>query len=120
MLEVKVKMPLEEFLFPDEEVQITFDSRDLIKYAKTKYQIFFTNRRLILFARTGLILKRDNIVSIAFQDVIKLDYKEKGLRKKGYCVVATPLMKYGFEGNPQVTKELIKHLQRFIPKREES
>jgi hypothetical protein len=71
----------------------------------------------MLYARTGLILKRDNIISLAYQDIIRLDYQEKGIFKKGYCFVATPLMKYKFEGNPSVIRELIKSLQKYIPTR---
>lgn len=111
-------MSVEEFLFPNEEIQITFRESDLVEYAKTKYQVFFTNQRLVLFARTGLIFKRDNIVSIAYQDIIQMDYREKGLRKKGHALVATPLMKYTFAGNPQVVREMIKYLQRFIPRKD--
>jgi len=47
-----------------------------------------------------------------------MDYREKGLRKKGYGLVATPLMKYTFAGSPQVIREMIKYLQRFIPKKD--
>ena len=110
-------MSVSEFLFPREEIQLSFNADDLIEYAKTRYQVYFTDQRLVLYARTGLLLKRDNVVTIAFQDVLKLDYKERGLRKKGYCVVVTPLMKYEFRGKPEVVRELIKHLQKFIPTR---
>jgi len=110
-------MSIQEFLFPHEEIQASFDSNELIQYAKTNYQVFFTNQRLILYARTGLILKRDNVISLAYQDIIRLDYQEKGIIKRGYCLVATPLMKYKFEGNPSIIRELMKCLQKYIPTR---
>ena len=100
-----------------ETIQTTFGLEKLVAYAKTPYQVHFTNNRLLLFARTGLILKRESVVTIAYEDVIKLDYREKGIFKKGHAIVQTPLQKYEFEGDTQVIKALIQQLQKLVPTR---
>jgi len=52
-------VPLEEFLFSNEEIE--YSTLPEIEYAGDKnFQFFVTNQRAILFARRGLIFKRDH------------------------------------------------------------
>ena len=70
-------MPLQDFLLPQENVK--FHSNSLIRYGGKKYSVLLTDKRIILFAQRGHILKTDDIVSERLDRLQGLEYSEKGL-----------------------------------------
>jgi hypothetical protein len=70
-------MPLQDFLLPLENVK--FYSTSLVRYANKKYRVLITDKRIILFAQRGHILKSDDIVSERLDKTLGLEYAEKGL-----------------------------------------
>jgi hypothetical protein len=109
-------MPLEEFLFPNET--ITFSTRPTIEYAgNTGFQLFTTDQRLMLFARRGLVFKRDHIISIRLPDILEITYAEKGIFKKGLLSIQTKEKKTEFKGDTETVKEVAKILQNYLEKR---
>lgn len=69
-------MPLQDFLLPQENVK--FHSNSLVRYGDKRYKVLITDKRIILFAQRGHILKSDDIVSERLDRLQGLEYSEKG------------------------------------------
>ena len=70
-------MALQDFLLPLENVK--FHSKTKVLYADKSYHILITDKRLILYAQRGHILKSDDIVSENLDRIEGIEYSEKGL-----------------------------------------
>ena len=109
-------MPLEEFLFPNEEIE--YSTLPEIEYAGDKsFQFFMTDQRAILFARRGLVFKRDHIISRAISEIAEIAYKEKGMFKKGYLFIKSEKGNLEFKGKTEIVKEITKLLQNKLETR---
>jgi len=51
-------MAIEDYLTPGEEIR--FSSSTKMRYGEKQYQVFITNKRLIMYARRGKIIKSDD------------------------------------------------------------
>lgn len=104
-------MPLDDYLLPKEEIK--FQSEAGVNYAGKRYQVIVTDSRLLLYARRGMVLKRDDVVTEKLSD-IQVKYKETGmLRKKGVIEVHGKT-KYPLEGNPEEMKALYQSIIKFL------
>jgi len=109
-------VPLEEFLFPNEEIE--YSTLPEIEYAGDKsFQFFMTDQRAILFARRGLVFKRDHIISRAISEIAEIAYKEKGMFKKGYLFIKSEKGNLEFKGKTEIVKEITKLLQNKLETR---
>jgi len=70
-------MPLEDFLIPGEEIK--FQSTQEIQYGDKKYRVIVTNKRIMLYARRGLLFKGDDVVTVKLDELQGIKYKEKGI-----------------------------------------
>lgn len=110
------QVPLEEFLFPNEEIE--YSTLPEIEYAGDKsFQFFMTDQRAILFARRGLVFKRDHIISRAISEIAEIAYKEKGMFKKGYLFIKSEKGNLEFKGKTEIVKEITKLLQNKLETR---
>ncbi|MGB9705168.1 MAG: hypothetical protein ACPL3C_06945 [Pyrobaculum sp.] len=101
-------MPIEEFLLPSEEIYIRGVT---VQYGNNIYEVFITNLRLLLYARRGLILKKDDLVSIKLSDIQNIQYREEGLiNKKGILIVDLIDRRISLIGSPQGMKTLYQNL----------
>ena len=69
-------MPLQDFLLPSENVK--FYSTSFVRYGIKKYRVLITDKRLILYAQRGYIIKSDDIVSEGLDRIQGLEYSERG------------------------------------------
>ena len=107
---------MEEFLFPNEEIE--YSTLPEIEYAGDKsFQFFMTDQRAILFARRGLVFKRDHIISRAISEIAEIAYKEKGMFKKGYLFIKSEKGNLEFKGKTEIVKEITKLLQNKLETR---
>lgn len=60
-------MPLEDYLLPGEEIR--FHSNRNVMYSGKQYELLVTNKRLLLYAKRGLLLKRGNVVSVKLEEM---------------------------------------------------
>jgi hypothetical protein len=70
-------LALKDFLLPLENIK--FQSETLIHYASKKYKVVITDKRFILYAQRGHILKSDDIISERLDSLGGLEYSEKGI-----------------------------------------
>lgn len=73
-------MPLQDFLLPLENVK--FYSKSSVRYGSKKYHVLITDKRIILFAQRGHLLRSDDIVSERLDRLQGLEYSEKGIMFK--------------------------------------
>lgn len=105
-------MPLEDFLLPGEDVR--FQSHKNVKYGDTDYKVIVTNKRIILYAQRGLLLKKDDVVTIKLDELQGMKYKEKGLvGKTGIIEVHGKTLVY-LTGPAGEMKTLYQQLLQFI------
>ena len=53
-------MSFEDYLIPGEEVRFRSTSR--VMYGKKDYQVVVTNKRILLYAQRGMVVKKDDLV----------------------------------------------------------
>lgn len=69
-------MALRDFLTPEEQVKYIC-KRD-IKYENKKYDLFITNKRIILYKERGLFNKTEEVLADSLDKIKGIDFKEKG------------------------------------------
>lgn len=107
-------MGLQEFLFPQEEIK--YQSPNPVQFmGQNDCVIYITNRRVIVHKVRGHIFKKDNVVSIALQEITDLVYEEKGLPKKGVLNIVTLTKNEGpFKGKTEDMKVLWREMQKYL------
>lgn len=96
---------------PDEN--ILFSSPGSIEYLGDHYELYITDvRRLLWFKRSGLVFKKDKIISENIGDIIEMRYEEKGIvSKKGTIKIVTGRKELEFSGRRDVIKTIYSELQ---------
>jgi len=104
-------MVLKDYLMRDEVVKFTAEPK--MEYAGQKdYEVFLTNKRLVLFKNKGFLIKRDKFVSIALRDLDEVSFEEKGLvSKRGVIIMKTKDGTRKMVGNMAETKEVFQTIQ---------
>jgi len=91
-----------------------YQSEFKVKYGGNSYKLLLTDIRLVLYARRGIMFKRDNVVTEAIRNVEGIKYKSTGLvRKKAYLEV-TSKSKIFLTGKPDAMKTLYQRLLPFL------
>lgn len=105
-------MPLSDYLIPGEEIR--FQSSSNLSFGGKYYQILITNKRLLLYARRGLIIKGDDVVSFKMEELQGIKYKEEGLiNRKGILEVRCKTL-VQLSGGTAETKALYQQLLQFL------
>ena len=105
-------MPLEDYLLPNENIM--YQSEFKVKYGGNSYKLLLTDIRLVLYARRGVMFKRDSVVTEAIRNVEGIKFKSTGLvRKKAYLEV-TSKSKIFLTGKPEAMKTLYQRLLPFL------
>jgi len=104
-------LPLEDFLLPRENIK--FQSESTVEYAGKRYQVIVTDSRLVLYARRGMIFKKDDVVTERLSD-IQVKYGEKGIiGKRGIIQIQGRIM-YQLIGSPSEMKALYQSIIQFL------
>ena len=105
-------MPLEDYLLPGEEIR--FHSGKTVRYGKNPYELLVTNKRLLLYARRGLLFKSDDVVSVKLDELQGIKYKERGIISKIGILEVHGKTLFQLEGNPSEIKTLYQQILQFI------
>jgi len=88
-----------------------------VNYAGDYYDLFLTNKRLILYKESGLIFKRTHLVSEKLKDIQNIMYRESGLiAKKGIVEIQIGARKIQLTGKANTMKALYQSLMEFWSK----
>ena len=105
-------MPLQDFLLPLENVK--FHSKSSVRYGDKKYHVLITDRRIILYAQRGHILKSDDIVSERLDRLHGLEYSEKGLMFKISKISIQGTTRIDIHGPASELKPMFHNMQSLI------
>jgi hypothetical protein len=106
-------MVLDDFLLPAENIR--FSSKDdIVEYGDKKYKVLVTDKRLILYARRGTLVRSDDIVSERLDSLYALKYFERGLLFRSATISIQGSVKLEIRGSPSNLKPLYHSLQAVI------
>ena len=102
-------MTLQDYLLPFENIK--FYSKSSIIYGGKRYNVLITDKRLILFAQRGHILRSDDVVSERLDRLQGVEYSEKGLLFKMAKISVQGSSKMEIRGSPSELKPLFQSIQ---------
>jgi len=105
-------MPLEDYLLPGEEVK--FHSGHHVRYAGKPYELLVTNKRLILYAKRGMVFKGDDVVSQKLDELQGVKYKESGMLIKTGILVVEGKTQMQLLGSCAEMRALCQQVMQFI------
>ncbi|MEM3602769.1 MAG: hypothetical protein QXN87_08880 [Candidatus Bathyarchaeia archaeon] len=73
-----------------------------------------TNKRLLLYAKRGLLIKSDDVVSVKQEELHGVKYKERGLIHKTGILEVHGKKLIQLEGSPAEMKALYRQILQFI------
>jgi hypothetical protein len=105
-------MALQDFLLPLENVK--FHSKTFVQYADKKYKVLISDKRIILYAQRGHLLKSDDIVSERIDRLQGIEYTEKGFIFRTARIYIQGTTKIEIQGPISEIKSLFHNLQTLI------
>lgn len=105
-------MTLQDYLLPLENIK--FYSKSSIIYGDKRYNVLITDKRLILFAQRGHILRSDDVVSERLDRLQGIEYSEKGLLFKTAKISVQGSSKMEIRGSPSELKPLFQSIQSIV------
>jgi hypothetical protein len=107
-------VPPSDFLLPSENVK--FASNEDVEFGEKKYNVYVTDRRLILYARRGLVMRSDDIVSETLVSIHGVKYREAGFPFKTATISVVGSSNIDIRGPPSKLKPLFHSLQSMVNK----
>ena len=106
-------MPLEDYLMPSEQVK--FQSSFGVHFGNKEYQVVVTDKRILLYARRGMIAKSDDIVTQKLDQLKGIKYSEQGLiGKKGIIKIQSEKTEMDLWGSAAEVKALYQQMMQFM------
>ncbi len=105
-------MPLEDYLLPNENIQYQGDFDVL--FGGKPYTVILTGVRLVLYARRGLLVKSDDVVTESISDIQGIRYRETGMLVKKAQIEISGRSKLMLGGNADSLKALYQRLLPFL------
>ena len=106
-------MALEDYLIPGEEIKFRSGTTD-IRYAGSPYELLLTNKRFLLYAQRGLLLKKDDVISQKLDEVQGVKYKESGMLMKSGLLEVHGKTLMQLSGSCVQMKALYQQVMQFI------
>lgn len=104
-------MPIENYLLGDEKVLFWSDFQ--VTYKEVKYKVYITNLRLLLYSETGLIFKKEDVITENWRQITGLQFKEIGtISKRGIFKFISNKGEVELEGPANGMRGLFKAVQR--------
>jgi hypothetical protein len=104
-------MPIENYLLPGE--RIFFWSDFQVTYLEAKYKVYITNLRLLLYNESGLLFKKEEIITETFRHITGLQFSEQGtINKKGIFKFSSNKGEVQLEGPVNGMRGLFKAIQK--------
>jgi len=106
-----MRMPIEKYLLPEEK--IIFWSDFNVNYNEEEYRVYITSHRLVLFKETGIIFRKEEIITENWAQIRGLQYTETGrISKKGLLTFSSSKGESVLEGPRGGMLSLFKAIQR--------
>jgi hypothetical protein len=105
-------LPLEDFLMPGE--QIKFQSGEGVKFGDKNYQVVLTDRRILLYARRGMMFKSDDVVTSKLDELQGVKYSEEGIITKRGVIRIEGKTRIDLFGTAAEMKALYQQMMQFM------
>lgn len=106
-------MPIEDYLMPSEQVK--FQSSFGVHYGKKVYQVIVTDRRILLYAKRGMIFKSDDVVTQKLDELQGIKYQEQGIiNKRGIMKIQSAKTEMDLWGSASEVKALYQQMMQFV------
>lgn len=105
-------MPLEDYLMPGEQAK--FQSSTNIHNGAKLYQVIITDRRIVLYARRGMISKSDDVVTQKFDELQGIKYQESGMIGKKGIIRIQAKTNMDLYGSAAEVKALYQQMMQFM------
>jgi hypothetical protein len=105
-------LPLEDYLLPNENIQ--YQSNFDVLFRGKPYTVVLTDVRLVLYARRGLLVKSDDVVTEAIRDIQGIRYRETGMLVKKAQIELSGKSKLMLGGDIESLKALHQRLLPFL------
>jgi hypothetical protein len=93
---------IEKFLMPVESIQYKASN---VSMGGAEYDLYVTNKRIILFKEKGFVFKKPELISYNMKDIQNIVYREEGLvLKKGILWIELPRGRVEIFGKPDVIR----------------
>lgn len=104
-------MPIENYLLPGEKILFWSDFQ--VTYQDARYKVYITNLRLLLYGESGLLFKKEEIITEAFRQITGLQFTERGsINKKGIFKFSSNKGEVQLEGPVNGMRGLFKAIQK--------
>jgi hypothetical protein len=104
-------MPIENYLLSEEK--ILFWSDFLVIYNEARYKVYITDLRLLLYSETGLVFKKEDVITENFRQITGLQFTELGtINKKGIFKFNSNTGEVILEGPVNGMRGLFKAIQK--------
>ena len=104
-------MPIENYLLPGENILFWSDFQ--VTHQEAKYKIYITNLRLLLYNETGLVFKKEEIITETFRQITALQFSEQGtINKRGILKFASNKGEVQLMGPVNGMRGLFKAIQK--------
>ena len=98
---------------PGEEIR--FQSSRAVRYGNKRYQVLLSDRRILLYARRGTLVKNDDVVSQKLDELQGVKYSEQGIiDKKGTIRVQSFKTEMDLSGPANEIKALYQQIMAFM------
>ena len=105
-------MPLEDYLVPGEEIK--FQSAHSVHYGDGRYHVIMTDRRILLYARRGLLFQNDEVVTQKLDDLLGVKYTEEGLIDRRGIIHIEGRTRMDLRGPASAIKALYQQMMAFV------
>jgi hypothetical protein len=93
---------IERYLMPGESIQYKASN---VSMGGGEYDLYVTNKRIILFKERGLVFKKPELISYNMKDIQNIAYREEGLMfKKGILWIELPRARVEISGKADVIR----------------
>lgn len=106
-------MVLDDFLLPAENIRFSSNG-EIVEYGDKKYRVLVTDQRLILYARRGILVRSDDIISERLDSLHGLKYLERGTLFRLAVISIQGSVKLEIRGSPSNLKPLYHSLHGII------
>ena len=104
-------MPIENYLLPEENILFWSDFQ--VTYNDSRYKVYITNFHLLLYNETGLVFRKEDVITENFRQLSGLQFTEQGaINKRGLFKFNSNRGEVQLEGPVNGMRKLFKALQK--------
>ena len=94
--------------------QIKFQSGQGVRFGDKSYQVVLTDRRILLYARRGMMFKSDDVVTSKLEELQGVKYSEEGIISKKGIIRIEGKTRIDLFGNAAEMKALYQQMMQFM------